>query len=164
MSTVLAETDDFHATMSDEVTTDNSSQIQEIESMRELHSKTYRLEDGTYRYVGYAEDIHFVNSEGKLQDINNEVTEVTDKTGYMYCNTANSWRAFFAENLRVSEAVLLTKDECQISFSMPTASISGGVAKSDSLSTADADYYKDRERQSRCPYEDILQISILHIQ
>ena len=167
MSTVLAETNDFHATMSDEVTTDNSSQIQEIESMRELHSKTYRLEDGTYRYVGYAEDIHFVNSEGKLQDINNEVTEVTDKTGYMYCNTAktgymycntaNSWRAFFAENLRVSEAVLLTKDECQISFSMPTASISGGVAKSDSLSTADADYYKDLAKDNRAVlYEDVL--------
>ncbi len=157
MSTILAETNDDHATMSDEVTTDDSSQIKEIESMRELHSKTYLLEDGTYRYVGYAEDIHFVNSEGTLQDIDNRITEVTDQTGYKYCNTANSWRAFFAENLRVSEAVLLTKDEYQISFSMPSANISGGVAKSDSANAADADYYKDLARDNRAIlYKDVL--------
>lgn len=98
----------------------------EITAMREKNAKTYEMSDGTYQCVVYAEDIHYEDSRGTLQDIDNSIKNTTTKSGYSLTNTANSWHTYFADKLSQNKAVSLEKDNYSISFSLPTSTVSSG--------------------------------------
>ena len=88
--------------------------VEEMESLRTPSSKTYRLSDGEYRYVAYAEDVHYLSSNGLLSEIDNSLV-VSSDDGYMYTNVANSWNVSFGET-----QIKLIKDEYGIVMSLPS--------------------------------------------
>ena len=94
VSFASAETDDNELDTEQAVDLEkaNVTRVEEVISMREANSKTYQLSDGSYQYVGYAEDIHYADSNGDLQEIDNEITSNTGRSNYLYTNTANSWK------------------------------------------------------------------------
>ena len=47
--------------------------IFEIEELREENSKQFRLEDGTYLAASYADPVHYLDGDGKWQDIDNRL-------------------------------------------------------------------------------------------
>ena len=48
-------------------------QLGEVLALREKNSETYRLEDGSYECVVFAEDKYFEDETGKLVEISNTV-------------------------------------------------------------------------------------------
>lgn len=105
---------------------------QEIISERGLYSKTFRLPDGSFRFVGYSEAVHYVDSDGSLQEIDNSVVynaKNTGNAGYAYNNIKKSWRTYFAERLTEPNAVAITKGEAGISFGLPDMDDARDAAK-----------------------------------
>ncbi len=139
-----------------EIDRTDATLVQEIVSMRKANSKTYVLSDGSYQYVGYAEDVHYSDSNGKLQEIDNAITTSTGKSNYLYANKANSWKAYFSNNIFSPGSVLMVKDDYQIAFSMPDAVQTSKVAKASSKKAA-VGYYKDLASDDRSViYENVL--------
>ena len=93
----------------------------EVEELREKNSKTYQLSNGDYQYVGYAEDIHYEDTNGKLKEIDNSITDKQTKEGYVYSNTANAWHTYFGEDLSKKDAVILEKDDYKVGLSLVDA-------------------------------------------
>ncbi|MCL2670675.1 MAG: DNRLRE domain-containing protein [Clostridiales bacterium] len=120
----------------------------EIPSLRTANSKTYRLSDGTYRYVAYAEDIHYRGTDGLLKDIDNSISAAS-KSGYRYSNTANAWKSYFADTLSANRAVTLEKDGYLLHFSMPQAASKATVQKSDAMKASAQAYYKELRADNR---------------
>ena len=158
VSFASAETDDNELDTEQAVDLEkaNVTRVEEVISMREANSKTYQLSDGSYQYVGYAEDIHYADSNGDLQEIDNEITSNTGRSNYLYTNTANSWKAYFSNGISSPGSVLMVKDDYQIAFSMPNAIQTSKVAKASSKKAA-AGYYKDLASDNRSVlYENVL--------
>lgn len=113
------------ANLADHTSTTAYGKEIELEELRTTDSKTYQLSDGSFQYVGYADDVHYKDSNGKFAEIDNSITNSAEKDGYAYTNTANSWRAYFSNQLSTSKAVLLEMGDYSLSFSMPSASQQG---------------------------------------
>lgn len=134
--------------------TDNTSSFAygkeiEIEDLRTTDSKTYQLSDGLFKYVGYAEEVHYKDSNGKFADIDNSITSSAEKDGYTYTNKANSWRAYFSNQLSVSKAVLLETGDYSLSFSMPSASQQNAAKKAADMTEHADSYYEDKKSDNR---------------
>lgn len=134
--------------------TDNTSSFAygkeiEIEELRTTDSKTYQLSDGSFKYVGYAEEVHYKDSNGKFADIDNSITGSAEKDGYTYTNKANSWRAYFSSQLSVSKAVLLETGDYSLSFSMPSASQQNAAKKTADMTEHADSYYEDKKSDNR---------------
>ena len=54
----------------------------EVETLRTENSKTYQLSDGSYHYVGFADDVHYRDDSGSFVEINNALKKHTSKNGY----------------------------------------------------------------------------------
>lgn len=121
----------------------------EIEELRTTDSKTYQLSDGSFKYVGYAEEVHYKDSNGKFADIDNSITSSAEKDGYTYTNKANSWRAYFSNQLSVSKAVLLETGDYSLSFSMPSASQQNAAKKTADMTEHADSYYEDKKSDNR---------------
>ena len=106
--------------------------IDEVREMRTENSKTYLLSDGTYQYVGYAEPIHYRETDGTLEEIDNQITnccllEIEDKlinaeenhkltmmkSGdfYRYTNAKNAWNVYFKELLSEESAIMIQNQD-----------------------------------------------------
>lgn len=121
----------------------------EIEELRTTDSKTYQLSDGSFKYVGYAEEVHYKDSNGKFADIDNSITGSAEKDGYTYTNKANSWRAYFSSQLSVSKAVLLEAGDYSLSFNMPSASQQNAAKKTADMTEHADSYYEDKKSDNR---------------
>lgn len=121
----------------------------EIEELRTTDSKTYQLSDGSFKYVGYAEEVHYKDSNGKFADIDNSITGSAEKDGYTYTNKANSWRAYFSSQLSVSKAVLLETGDYSLSFNMPSASQQNAAKKTADMTEHADSYYEDKKSDNR---------------
>lgn len=53
--------------------TPNQDRI-EICELRKRNSKTFLIPDGSYQYVAYAENIHYQDASGELQEIDNSIS------------------------------------------------------------------------------------------
>jgi hypothetical protein len=138
-------------------TAEDPERLSEVIELREKNSKTYQLSDGTYEYVGYAEDIHYEGADGNLVEIDNAITDKPAKEGYTYSNTANSWYTYFADSLCEKNAVVLEKGKCSISFSMGDAQIQSKAAKSSELNKADSVFDEMLADDNRAVvYKDVL--------
>lgn len=105
--------------------------LNEVIDLREKNSETYRLEDGSYECVVFAEDKYFEDETGKLVEINNAIVPEKHTIGgkeYGFVNEANSTRAYFSEN---EPEVLVYSEKNSISFGLETermaAHIVGGL-------------------------------------
>jgi hypothetical protein len=119
-------------------TSESSERLYEVVELREKNSKTYQLSDGTFQYVGSAEDIHYEDEDGSLKEINNAITDKPGKEGYVYSNTANSWHAYFSDSLCEKNAVVLEKDNYQIAFSITGAKSQSKATKSSVLDKSES--------------------------
>ena len=108
----------------------------ELTAMRSEYSKTYKLPDGTYQYVAQAKPIHYKDSTGSFQEINNAITTAVKQEGYKFSNTANSWNAHFAEKLSGDNAVLMTYGKYNIGFSFAGQTGSATAQKATELAAA----------------------------
>lgn len=105
----------------------------EVIELREKNSQTYRLDDGSYECVVYAEDKYFEDENGELIEIDNSVVPQKQVCGgreYAYTNRANSTHIAFAEN---EPAVLVSSKAHSLAFGLQTqgaAGISVGGLKS----------------------------------
>ena len=129
----------------------------EIEELRTTNSKTYQLSDGSFKYVGYAEEVHYKDSNGKFSEIDSSITSSAEKNGYVYTNTANSWKAYFSNQLSTSKAVLLETGDYSLSFSMPSANQHGAAKKSVDMAVPADSYYRDKKSDNRAvAYQEVL--------
>jgi len=108
----------------------------ELVAMRSEYSKTYKLSDGTYQYVAQAKPIHYKDSTGDFQEINNAITTAVKRDGYKFTNTANAWNAHFAEKLSGDNAVLMTYGEYSVAFSLTGQTGSATAQKATELAAA----------------------------
>lgn len=134
-------------TISAEASVNDLTEKTEILSKRDAYSKTYRLSDGTYQYVGYAEPIHYKDSTGAYVEINNEITDTANLVGYAYTNTAdgykytntaNGWNAHFSEKLNNNNAVMLTSGAYNIAFSFAEQTGTATVMKATTMAPVNA--------------------------
>lgn len=143
----------------------------EITALRESNSKTYMLPDGSYQYVGYAEDVHYRKADGSFEEIDNTIVLSTNRANYAYTNNANYWKAYFKESLNDEDAVILVRDNYQISFSMPTTgdstvikaseisnlAASLSASKNTSVSELSTEYFETLSADTRAVlYRDVL--------
>ena len=129
----------------------------EILSKRDAYSKTYLLPNGTYEYVGYAEPIHYKDSDNNYVEINNEITEAARSSGYKYTNTANSWNSFFSEKISDNDAVMIRSGDFSISFSLPgQASLTSAVKAVDLAKETLSAYHQKLAADNRAVlYKDV---------
>lgn len=149
-STVLANSADY-------TSTPVHGKVIELEGLRTADSKTYQLSDGSFKYVGYAEDVHYEDSNGKFYEIDNSITNSAEKDGYAYANTANSWRAYFSNQLNTTKAVLLEAGDYSLSFSMPSANQQGAARKAVDMAVSADSFYEDKKSDNRAVvYQEVL--------
>lgn len=108
----------------------------ELVAMRSEYSKTYKLPNGTYQYVAQTQPIHYKDSAGNFQEINNAITTAVKRDGYKFSNTANAWNAHFAEKLSGDNAVMLTYGEYSVAFSLTGQTGSATAQKATELAAA----------------------------
>ena len=75
----------------------NMTTLAEIESERTASSKTFINSDGTNTCVVYTHDVHYIGADGKYYEIDNSI-KVTQRKGFLYSNSANAWKVFFAQD------------------------------------------------------------------
>ena len=81
--------------------------VGELTELRESNSKTYLLSDGTLQWVGYAEDIHYLDQNGEYKEISNHIIVENFRASdadYKYKNEANSFTIRFADILDVADS------------------------------------------------------------
>ncbi len=69
----------------------------EIISQRTASSKTFSNADGTNSFVAYAYDIHYLDKNGKYQEIDTTIIE-NKREDFLYSNAANAWDVSFAKD------------------------------------------------------------------
>lgn len=95
-------------------------QLGEVLELREKNSETYRLEDGSYECVIFAEDKYFEDETGELVEISNTVVPEKHTIAgkeYGFTNEANSNRIYFSEN---EPSVLVSTGKQDLAFSIAT--------------------------------------------
>ena len=122
---------------------DSSEPPVEIEMLRTENSKTYQLSDGSYQYVGFADDVHYRDDSGSFVEINNALKEHTTKNGYRYVNSSNSWHVSFSEDISRENAVLVESGDKSVSFCL-VGNYEKAVAQlATAISGEKDDYYKE---------------------
>lgn len=95
-------------------------QVGEVLELREKNSETYRLEDGSYECVVFAEDKYFEDETGKLVEISNTVVPEKHTIAgkeYGFTNEANSNRIYFSED---EPSVLVSTGKQDLAFNIVT--------------------------------------------
>ncbi len=89
-----------------------SSHMQEDVSKRDLYSKHFRIDRGTYEAYICGGPIHYMTSNG-YEDINTVIVE--NETTHVFENSTNLLQSQFSDNLN-GEGVIVSSDEMQIQF------------------------------------------------
>lgn len=137
------------------VNADTFSDKIEIQDLRTPNSKTYQLSDGSKECVVYSEDIHYIDENGQLADIDCSIVEDCEKTRYKYKNAANSWNVWFAEYLSEDEAVLIQKENYSLSYKLIGGNNELSVQQTQFLSDRNSEYYREIIQDNRAVvYQD----------
>lgn len=94
------------------------TQLDELIELRKKNSETYRLSDGTYECIVYADDKYFEDGSGDLVEIDNSIVSEKLEYGsreYGFSNVADSTRVHFAED---EPSVLVSFENKIITFSL----------------------------------------------
>ncbi len=90
----------------------------EVVELREKNSQTFRLDDGSYECVVYADDKYYEDDSGALAEIDNSIVNeeyVYADEEYVFANKANSSRAYFAA---AEPAVLVSSKAQSLAFGL----------------------------------------------
>jgi hypothetical protein len=88
--------------------------------LRTKNSETYRLSDGTYECVVFAEDKYYETEAGSLVEIDNSVIASDHVFGgkeYGFTNAANSTHVYFSDN---KPSVMISAEKGSVSFEIET--------------------------------------------
>jgi hypothetical protein len=121
--------------ITEEVPDGEVTRVEEVLHLRETNSETYRLSDGRYECVVFAEDKYFRNDANQLQLIDNSIvldTQATADANQVYKNAANFFDVSFGSE---APEVSIFQDTAGVVFT-PVGS-SGG---SDHISTEEFDF------------------------
>lgn len=114
------------------------------------------MSDGTHQFVGYAEDVHYKDERGKLVKIDCAMTSKNIPEGYVLGNGANSWYAYFADNLAKENAVLLKDSGYSIAFGFPNANPDSKTKKTTEMKADKSQYKKNLAKDNRAViYQDV---------
>lgn len=92
-----------------------SSEVFEIDALREESVKHFRLADGTYQAVQYQEAVHRKDKNGKWQDIDNRLSLNTSQSISSYATQGS--RVSFAEKAALgSELMTLSENGYKVSL------------------------------------------------
>jgi hypothetical protein len=108
--------------------------VREITELRDTTSKTYELADGSREWVGYAEAVHYKDSSGLFQEIDNSIVsedKQVDEADYAYRNAANCYTARFGPKADGGHLVNIESRGKSIAFGPAE------VKASDAVMTAD---------------------------
>ena len=96
------EHDDSSILSSNTVTSDFASLtvLQEVESLRDVREKHYRLSDGSYAAVYYDEPVHFEAADGSFHQIDNTIKEDARDDKKIYSAIAGELTKEFASSLQ----------------------------------------------------------------
>lgn len=93
----------------------------EIIEQRELNAKAFRMSDGSIQYVIYANNVHYKDKNGKLQEIDNSIVldyKIIDNTVYSYRNAANTITIRFGDIKEGAFPILLESNGKAVSFAI----------------------------------------------
>jgi hypothetical protein len=108
--------------------------VRELTESRTASSKTYELVDGRQEWVGYGQAVHYKDTQGFWQEIDNSVVADSmqlDGTGYAYRNGANSYTVRFQAKAGGARLVRIDYDGKSIAFGLVGARQSEGAKKTD---------------------------------
>lgn len=97
----------------------------ELTQLRTYNSKTFKLSDGSFQYIGFADNIHYYK-DGKYIDINNSITDCTVEN-YIYTNYSNSWKVFFKRFVNDDDAICINNGEYSLYSSFPYGNASVAI-------------------------------------
>ncbi|MEA4827571.1 MAG: DNRLRE domain-containing protein, partial [Clostridium sp.] len=102
---------------------------QETKERRTLNSKTFKEGNGKYSTYVFTENIHFKNSKGELEEIDNTLIENKEKKGIVYKNKANDLKVSFPSKVEKNNPIKVEKDNTYIEM-LP---VEGDFSKSSAL-------------------------------
>ena len=95
------------------IESDGTGEITEVVSLRQENAKHFKMPDGTYQVVYYANPVHRKDASGSWQDIDNSLTLKTDSALFLTSDN----RMSFAKSFQPNES-LFTLNENSYSVSM----------------------------------------------
>lgn len=102
-------------------TTPRAPRVKELVNLRTGESKTYELADGQREWVGYTEPVHYKDTGGAFQEIDNSIVSDSrriDGIDYAYRNGANAYTVRFAAKGHSSRLVSIELDGTSITFGL----------------------------------------------
>ena len=88
--------------------------LSEITSKRESNAKYYRMSDGSISAAVYPFDVHYADSNGIYQDIDNTLTDGTDDGDNVYASKNNNTLVKFIKKSNQNKLYTLNKGEYKI--------------------------------------------------
>ncbi len=92
----------------------------EAADKREQFVKHYLLEDGTYKATVFPAPVHYMK-EGKWEDIDNSLSQVTDSVGTYYENKGNSFKVMISTDVTSDRLINIKNNGYEISWSFDNA-------------------------------------------
>ncbi|MDQ0416810.1 RHS repeat-associated protein [Croceifilum oryzae] len=89
--------------------------VKELVEQRKINAKFYELSDGRIEAEISSDPVHYRDSDGKLQDIQNDISKAKQK-GYVYSNEKNQFKTHFSD--RANELVKITSGKHAISMGL----------------------------------------------
>jgi len=93
----------------------------EVISKRDMNSKHFRNDDGSYTAVISLGSVHYKDENGLWQEIDNRITEINlpaetamkagNNSSYKFCNKANSFKNYFPADLKSNKGVKMEFNE-----------------------------------------------------
>ena len=83
----------------------------EVISKRDMNSKHFRNDDGSYTAVISLGSVHYKDENGLWQEIDNRITETGNDPAYKFCNEANSFKNYFPADLKSNKGVKMEFNE-----------------------------------------------------
>lgn len=137
----------------------------EVVSLRTEKSKTYLMQDGSYRYVGFAENIHYKDKSGDYLEIDNSIIETRERDGYCLTNAANTWHVFFADYITNNRAITIENGDGVLSFNLVGDNSKVKIQRAAVLSDQREVYYREISEDNRAVvYKDVMpSVDIVYI-
>ncbi|MBN2837031.1 MAG: hypothetical protein JXR48_18910 [Candidatus Delongbacteria bacterium] len=115
---VLADKKDtvYSSTSDEEFDISEVSLVKEIEDLRTINTKTFLKEDGSFTVGIYGQAVHYKDSNGLFQNIDNSLAYSKEEDSYQ--NLSNDLKVKFPKTLDSNKKIKISLDEYEINFSI----------------------------------------------
>ncbi len=121
----------------------------ELVELRDSSSKTYYVSEGTYEWVGYAEDVHYLDENGDYQEIDNSILSESirlDNVDYAYKNGANDYTVRCASDAAEKHIITMEYQGKSLSFGLAD----GAAVEGTKTKTLDNEILADMAYAENC--------------